>query len=233
MFSAAALSRNRVDQLLKVLLVVSRTVERVLESDAVAEAVAEPLSASQAQVLRLLGHHERQSVSQIAGFLGVTRAAVSQLIDSMVDARLVRRRPAEHDRRGVTITLTSQGRSRFRAMCRAQHHRIRSAARFCTPDDLRRWIDTTLEIASALARADRTFKRFCFQCGAHLDGTCVLVGGDAKCPFLQHHSKGQRPFQGQPRRAQVGPSRVRRTAGPTSASPSARRRSARQTQAER
>lgn len=186
MSSASVLPQNKVDRLLKALLVVSRTVNRVLESDAVAAAVAEPLSASQAQVLRLLGHHERQSASQVAGFLGVTRAAVSQLIDSMVEARLVKRRVAEHDRRGVTLELTIRGKNRFRAMRQTQHHRIRSAASLSKPEAVDRWIGTTLEIASALARADRTFKRFCLQCGAHLDGTCVLVGGDAKCPFLEH-----------------------------------------------
>lgn len=192
MSSTSPLSQEKVDELLKALLVVSRTVQRVLESDAVSEAVAEQLSASQAQVLRLLGHHKRQSASQIASFLDVTRAAVSQLIDAMVDSHLVLRKTAEHDRRSVIIELTTKGKSRFRAIIRAQHHRLRSAANLSKPVDVNRWIGTTLEIASTLAQADRAFKRFCLQCGAHLDGTCVLVGGDAKCPFLQHQPAGRR-----------------------------------------
>ncbi|MFH1109079.1 MAG: hypothetical protein V1790_07790 [Planctomycetota bacterium] len=45
------------------------------------------------------------------------------------------------------------------------------------------WITVLQKITSSLAHADRTFTHFCLQCGAHADGSCVLIGGDADCLF--------------------------------------------------
>ena len=177
---------GKVDELLKSMLVLAYTVHRVLEREVVAASVDEPLSASQAQALRLVGHHGGQTSSQVANFLGVTKAAVSQLADSMAQSGLVRRRRGPHDRRESILELTPRGKRRFLALLRGQRHRVRTAAKLSQRTGLDEWTRTTLDMAAALAGADRAFKQFCLQCGAHLDGSCVLVGGDAKCPFLEH-----------------------------------------------
>ena len=51
---------------------------------------------------------------------------------------------------------------------------------------MHRWIETLSEITNALAKAGSVFEHFCLQCAAHEDGTCVLTGGDAECPFLHN-----------------------------------------------
>ena len=99
-----------IDGLLKAMLVFSRTVDHSLETNSVKRAVGVALSSSKVQILRLLGHRGGQTASQLARYLGVSKPAVSQIVDSMVRAKLVTRKPATADRREVHLHLTKKGR---------------------------------------------------------------------------------------------------------------------------
>ena len=87
-----------------------------------AAAVDEPLSASTVKVLRLLGHRGPKNFSRIARFLGVSKAAVTQIIDGMEGGKLVLRRPAQGDRRETKVQLTDQGSTMFRTIHQRQRH---------------------------------------------------------------------------------------------------------------
>lgn len=189
MASKAAIDTKTLDGLLKSMLVFSRTVDYVLESRAVSSALDKPLSTSKVQILRLLGLRGEKTATQVAHFLGVSRPAVTQLIDSMVRSRLVVRRTAKHDRRESNLRLTKQGVSSFQALRRQQRHFVRAALRDVPGNDAKKWIAKLEEMSTAVATADRTFRDYCLQCGAHEDGTCVLVGGDCDCLYLQHQRK--------------------------------------------
>lgn len=186
MGSKATVSAEQADGLLKALFVLSRTVDHVLETRAVEAAIHEPLSASKVQVLRLIGQRGSQTSSQVARFLGVTKPAVSQIVDALVRSKLVVRRPAKHDRREVGLELTKQGRTQFQAIRTEQRHMARAAVKLAEGSKAAKWTELIQDVAGALARADRTFAEFCLQCGGHADGSCVLVGGDATCLFMQH-----------------------------------------------
>lgn len=183
MGSDLVLDDQQLSGLLKAMLVFSRTTDHVLENRAIEDA-GERLSGSKVEILRLLGRRGSQTSGQVARFLGVTNPAVTQLIDSLVAARLVKRQQSQNDRRGVELTLTSRGTRVFEKIHHQQRHVIRSTVRGVTDKDVVRWIDTLQELAGALARADRAFRGFCLQCGAHEDGRCVLTGGDANCLYL-------------------------------------------------
>ncbi len=185
MDSKAVLSVGEVDRLYKALSVLTRTVAQVLDTRAV-EAATGPLSQSKVQVLRLLAHRGGQTSSQVARFLDVSRPSVTQLIDSLVESGFVTRRVAAHDRREVVLDVTKRGRQGFQAIRREQRHLLRSALRAAGGGEVDEWITVLQQISSSLARADRVFTHFCLQCGAHADGSCVLVGGDADCLFLRH-----------------------------------------------
>ena len=182
------LTRHEADNLLKAMLIFSRTVDHVLESRAI-EVTRERLSKSKVQILRLLDQRGPQASTQIARFLGTSKPAVTQMIDALVQGRLVTRKQSSQDRRGIVLSLTNKGRACFGKVLREQRHLIRSTARQWRNNDLDRAIKSLQEMSAALARADRTFQHFCLQCGAHGDKSCVLVGGGANCPFLKSHDK--------------------------------------------
>ena len=180
---------RNVDQMLKAVLVLARTVNHVLDTRAVHSAVNGALSPSKVQILRLLGQRGGQTSTGVAHFLGVTKPAVTQLIDSMIRDKLVTRKTGKLDRRAVNLQLTAKGRAGFQAIRRAQRHYVRNALRNVRSRDVYRWVATINGISSALVQSDRVFEQFCAQCGAHGDDTCVLVGGDATCLFLQPHRR--------------------------------------------
>lgn len=206
-------STTTVEGLLKAALVLSRTVDFVLETHVVESAVDLALSPSKVQLLRLLGRRGGQMPSQVAKFLGVTKSAVTQIIDSMVREKLVTRRTATGDRREINLQLTKKGRELYLAVSRAQRHCIRNKLRQVKTRDADRWIDTLNEISSSLAQAEQAFRHFCAQCGAHQNGRCVLVEGDADCLLLR---KGKRKGKKTVKRRKTGA--ARRSSLATSAS---------------
>jgi len=68
------------------------------------------LSLSQVNALFRLYHHGASSVNDLASHLGITMAAVSQLLDPLIDKRLVLRSENLEDRRKKLIALTEKGK---------------------------------------------------------------------------------------------------------------------------
>ena len=186
MASTPPAKTETVDDLLKALLVLSRTADRVLSTRAVEAAVDKPLSSSTVKVLRLLGHRGPKNFSQITRFLGVSKAAVTQIIDAMEGGKLVLRRAAQRDRRETKVQLTDQGQTMFRTIHRRQRHLVRSAVRHLKLGDIDMWIGTLRSATVAIAKVDRTFEHSCLQCAAHTNGTCMLEGGNADCRYVAH-----------------------------------------------
>jgi len=175
------------------MMVLARTVSHVLETR-VTEATNEPLSSSRFQLLHLLGQRGAQTPTQISRFLGVSKPAVTQAVDSMLEGKYITRETSKRDRRGVNLKLTAKGKALFRKVRDEQRHLVRNAVREIDTDPAT-WIDVLHEMSVALAKSDRAFKHFCVQCGAYADGNCVLVGGEVSCLFLRHRERvpGKRP----------------------------------------
>lgn len=72
------------------------------------------LSFSQVNTMFRLYHRGASSVNQLAKHLGVTKAAVSQLLDSLIEADLIERSENPEDRRMKLIALTDEGKSLVR-----------------------------------------------------------------------------------------------------------------------
>jgi DNA-binding MarR family transcriptional regulator len=188
-----------VDELYKALSVLSRMVTHILQDRAVEESLGEAVSYSKVQVLRLLGRRKGQTSSQIARFLGISRPSVSQITDALERAGWITRRAGKQDGRESIHELSDEGRKQFNVVRRQQRHLLRNTMRLANPDAVQGWTTTLHTIADSLARSDRAFKDYCFQCGAHADGTCVLIGGDADCPFLHRREPGRPATARRPR----------------------------------
>ena len=191
MASRVSIPADAVDELYKALSVLSRTVTHILQDRAVEEALGGGVSYSKVQVLRLLSHRGGQTSSQIARFLGIRRPSVSQITDALERAGWITCRVGEQDGRESIHELSDEGRRRFNLVRRQQRHLLRNTLRLADQGEVQGWTTTLHTIAGFLARSDRAFKDYCLQCGAHADGTCVLIGGDADCPFLHRREPGR------------------------------------------
>jgi DNA-binding MarR family transcriptional regulator len=184
------LSQEQADDLLKAILVAVRTAHHVLERRTI-EIAKEPLTRSKVQILRLLGQQGDQSPSQIAPYLGVSKPAVTQIVSSMVKSRLIERATRSRDRRRFKLKLTPRGHHILEEVRAQQRHLVLSAFSRSKGKHRPTWADTLTEISIALAHADDTFEKYCHRCGAHEEGSCVLVGGNADCLYLDSQRRAR------------------------------------------
>jgi DNA-binding MarR family transcriptional regulator len=68
------------------------------------------LTAAQADALAVIGEAEPLSLKELGELLIAEAGHPSRLVDRLVEAGLVERRPATEDRRRVVLSLTSKGR---------------------------------------------------------------------------------------------------------------------------
>lgn len=84
-------------------------------------------------VLWLTAPMEAKRVAQLSG---MSRAAVSALVNTLERAGLVSRRKAGHDRRAVELSLTGSGREAMGTAFTAHHERERTWASALDDDEV-------------------------------------------------------------------------------------------------
>ena len=85
------------------------------------------VSLAQSRLLRLLAREGAMPVGRLAGELGVTAAAATQMLDGLQARGLLERQRLGEDRRVITIALTDVGRARAQES-REHHRRLFEAA---------------------------------------------------------------------------------------------------------
>lgn len=177
-----ALSDSEADELLKGLLMLTRSVQRVLE-DRVVEVSSEGLSHSKVTLLRDLDRNGPQSPKDVAKFLNVSRPAVSQIAAEMIEQGLVVRMRSSVDSRRLYLEITAHGSAVVREIELAQRHLIRKAAELSPERSASSWIESVNQLTASIVRADERCGDHCYQCGAYSDGSCILIAGTAECSY--------------------------------------------------
>jgi DNA-binding MarR family transcriptional regulator len=88
------------------------------------------LSVPQFRALSYLNRRAGASLSAVADHIGLTRPAMSVLIDGLVNRKLVTRQTDPDDRRRVTLAVTKRGHGLYTAA--RQHTQARLAGRLAT-----------------------------------------------------------------------------------------------------
>jgi len=114
------------DDCARELLEVVPPVMRVIRAEMRSHTAPE-LSVPQFRVLSYVNRNSGASLSEVADHIGLTRPAMSVLIDGLVNRKLVTRETDPGDRRRLTLTLTRAGQSLYAAA--RQHTQARLAAR--------------------------------------------------------------------------------------------------------
>jgi DNA-binding MarR family transcriptional regulator len=103
--------------------------------------------------LRCLGYvhrHDGSSLAQVASHVGLSSPAMSQMVDGLVERKLLRRTIASDDRRRVRLCLTPAGRAQVAdARAGAHAHLTRLLARL-SPVDLQKLHEGLVAAQAAL-----------------------------------------------------------------------------------
>jgi len=171
--------------LLQDLMLLSRTIQAVLENETIARLGRNGLTRSRLSILRLLHRQGRQSVNQISSFIGQTKSSASQNVTWMVKAGLAIRAVEPTDRRWSRISLSEDG---FRLVVRAEEVQIemlRKATARLSGIDLDRLSPVLRAIAAALVDQSDILDEACLQCCSFDSAACVHVDGKTGCVYLR------------------------------------------------
>jgi DNA-binding MarR family transcriptional regulator len=112
-------------------------------------AVELQLTLPQAQALRLL-RTSMSSTSGLAGLLGISAPAVTQLTNRLVRKRLIERRTVETDRRAVLVALTEKGRRVIDSFRHRRNEAFQQALSRLDEDDRALVIGALAKVAAVL-----------------------------------------------------------------------------------
>jgi DNA-binding MarR family transcriptional regulator len=104
------------------------------------------LAPGEAQLLWLLGEAGHASTGDLAGRLRVDPANTSTLLTRLERRQLIRRQPAEHDRRRRVVSLTAVGRTEKEALARCMEQSQAGFSALTTPE-LRTFRDLLSRVA--------------------------------------------------------------------------------------
>jgi DNA-binding MarR family transcriptional regulator len=103
------------------------------------------------RILVLLDSGVPRRPSELADDLGVTRAAIAQILGRLVAAGLVVRRADREDRRSFNLTLTPKGRRVVRAVLAERATRLRPALATMSKEERRALTATLSRLDAALS----------------------------------------------------------------------------------
>lgn len=89
---------------------IHRTIKKKLGSSPPMAKLEKDISQPQFEIIRLLGEHGELHIAEICKKLEITKAHMTQLLDKLVEMKLVERRQNTKDRRILDVSLTSHGK---------------------------------------------------------------------------------------------------------------------------
>jgi DNA-binding MarR family transcriptional regulator len=107
------------------------------------------LTLSQFKILMLLSRHGNVSGGELAGLLGIGLAALSGMIDRLVQQDLVARTEDQHDRRVRRIGLTRKGAELIASIFNAGEEKMRALLSRLSAEELTLVAQASLLLAKA------------------------------------------------------------------------------------
>jgi len=91
---------------------------------------------AQMGVVMMVAHRSINTVKGIAKHLGITPSAATQIVNGLVEAKMLNKTPDENDRRQVNLTLSSKGRAFLESSEKAMHDRFTKMLEPLTNEEL-------------------------------------------------------------------------------------------------
>lgn len=133
-------------------------IQSIVESLARSQRVGQPaiwetygLSRAQAGLLFMIAYHQNIHVKKIAEFLGVSKSAASQLVDPLVNKKLVIRQADSNDRRISRLIITPEGMRLIKKLERLKFAGLRSALAGLSDAELKLMADLHTKLDLKLA----------------------------------------------------------------------------------
>jgi DNA-binding MarR family transcriptional regulator len=156
------------------------------------EATEDRLTVQQLKLLKLIANTKSYSLSDVASFLGISKAAASKSVDRLVRRDLIRRDEAEGDRRAIALSLTDQGVALLQAYEKVSVHTLEHVFGRYSPRQLRDLSKLLDELSLRIMEHNREEGEVCLRCGIYFKDRCLLKQLSGRPCYYDEH-KATRP----------------------------------------
>jgi DNA-binding MarR family transcriptional regulator len=147
---------------------------QVIEAELWREAADNKLAVSQLKVLKLINLPGGHTISEVAAFLGVSKAAASKAVDKLVRRTLLHRSEGEKDRRVIFLSLTEAGRCLLETYNHATRKRLAEVFGQFSREELKQVVSLLDRLSTQIVNHSARPEELCVQCGIHHRQTCLL-----------------------------------------------------------
>ena len=177
------------NDLLQDLMVLTRAAQLVLQEEVLESLRESVIGPTKMSLMRLLKRTRRQSVNDLARFLGQTKAAASQNIDSLVKADMVKREQDNVDRRCVWISLTPRGSRVLKKAETRQQQALERAITGLSRPMLQKTSKAMRALANSILASSESKADSCLQCCAYNTAGCMYDREDWSCQYRKRTQK--------------------------------------------
>ncbi len=147
---------------------------QVIEEELWREAADNQLTVSQLKVLKLINLPGGHTISEVAAFLGVSKAAASKAVDKLARRMLLRRNEGEKDRRAIFLSLTGVGSRLLEAYNDATRKHLAEVFGQFSREELQQVVSLLDRLSTQIVNHSARPEELCVQCGIHHRKTCLL-----------------------------------------------------------
>jgi DNA-binding MarR family transcriptional regulator len=165
--------KRRIHDFLGSVHIFQSVVDQLLDEESRA-AIGPAPTTGQLKLLHLVERTERSTVSDVADFLGISRAAASKAVDRLVRRDLLARTESPDDRRVTLLSLTAAGRELLAVCTRAREDALGMIFEGCSVEDLSRVTRVLDRLSVAFAKHDPGSRDLCYRCGVFFRDHCLL-----------------------------------------------------------
>ena len=163
----------------------------VVEKELLGEVAGSKLTFSQFKLLKLVALADAHTIGDVAAFLGVSNAAASKAVDTLVRGGLLSRTEAKADRRAVQLSLTEPSRRLLAAYDKAKNRKLAKVFRQFSPAELRRTAELLDRLSAGIVDHHAGPEQICLQCGIYFREKCLVRQLTRRSCFYQRH-KGRK-----------------------------------------
>ena len=152
--------------------VFARSVREVVEEELLSEMAGMQVSFAQMRLLFLIAHTEAPTIGDVGGFLRISKAGASKIVEQLVRRKLIERVEIAGDRRSRKLFLTEAGRELMHDYELARDNWTAKILGEYSDEEMHHTAETLDQLSATIAKHSKCFRDPCLQCETYYRDEC-------------------------------------------------------------
>ncbi len=150
------------------------------------------LTIPQLRLVKLVASTQIESISEVAAFSRVTKAAASKAVDRLVRRGLIERSESTDDRRATRLALTDEGEKVLKRYETVQNQVLEGLFRQFMPSDFAQMAQLLDRLSADIVELEAKPQELCFRCGIYFREKCLLREVVSRTCYYHLHKRKRR-----------------------------------------